>query len=137
MLWHLAPYVCNSLNVSWFFYFQMLRRLLCSTVVFLFLAVPWHMEFPGQGSDPSLSCNLRHSYSNTRSLTHYARMGIEPVSQGFRDAADPIIPQKELLSCSSFNRVFDSINVFPKSLQVNVEHSIINSKPIYGMHTLL
>ena len=28
---------------------------------FLFLAVPRHMEFLGQGSDPSGSCNLRRS----------------------------------------------------------------------------
>ena len=28
---------------------------------FSFLATPWHMEFPGQGSDPSCSCDLRCS----------------------------------------------------------------------------
>ena len=34
-------------------------------IVFLFLGVPWLMEFPGQGSDPSHSCNLRYSCGNT------------------------------------------------------------------------
>ena len=36
--------------------------------LFFFLAAPQHMEFLGQGSDLSHSCNLRHSYSNTGSL---------------------------------------------------------------------
>ena len=36
------------------------------------------MEFPGQGSDPRGSCDLRHSCSNARSLTHSARLGVEP-----------------------------------------------------------
>ena len=47
--------------------------------------IPWHMEFPGQGSDVSHSCG------NTRP-------GIEPVSWHSRDAAaaKPIAPQQEL-----------------------------------------
>ena len=45
-----------------------------------FLANPWHMAFPGQGSNPSWSCNLYHSCSNTRSLTHRTRPGIESAS---------------------------------------------------------
>ena len=64
---------------------------------FLFIfGLPWHMEFPGQGSDPSCSCNLSHSYSNAGSLTHCARLGIESVSQRFPDAANPIVLQWEL-----------------------------------------
>ena len=35
---------------------------------FFFLATPEHMEFPGQGSDPSCSCDLHHSYGNARSF---------------------------------------------------------------------
>ena len=27
-----------------------------------FLAVPWPVEFPGQGTDPSYSCKLHHRY---------------------------------------------------------------------------
>ena len=37
------------------------------------------------------------SYGNARSLTHYARPGIEPASLGFQDAANPIAPQWGLL----------------------------------------
>ena len=45
---------------------------------YLFLAAPWHMELPGQGSDPSSSHNLSHSCGNAGSLTHCAR-GWNPV----------------------------------------------------------
>ena len=34
-------------------------------------------KFPGQGSNPSQSCNLHHSCSNTRPLTHCAGPGIK------------------------------------------------------------
>ena len=51
------------------------------------------MDFPGQGSDPSHSCHLSHSYGNTRSLTHCARPGIEPVPHSSEDATDPVVPQ--------------------------------------------
>ena len=44
------------------------------------------MEFLGQGSD------LRHGGGNTGSLTHCARLGIEPVSQGSQDTTDPVAP---------------------------------------------
>ena len=46
---------------------------------FPFRATLWHMEFPGQGSDLSHSCDLNHSCSNSGSLTHRARLRIEPV----------------------------------------------------------
>ena len=55
------------------------------------------MEFLDQGSDPSRSCNLSCSCSNTRRLTHCAEPGIEPVSQPSQVAADPTVPQWELL----------------------------------------
>ena len=48
---------------------------------FLFLAALWHMEFRGQGSDLSHSCDLLHSCGNAGSLTYYVRLGIKPVSQ--------------------------------------------------------
>lgn len=38
-----------------------------STSLFFFLsfsATPWHMQFLGQGSDPSRSCDLYHSFSS-------------------------------------------------------------------------
>ena len=53
-----------------------------------FLAAPQHMEFPGQESDPSHSCDLSHS-SNAGSLTHWDGLGIKPASQ---DAEMPPIP---------------------------------------------
>jgi len=56
------------------------------------------MEFPGQGSDLRSSEDLRHSCGSTRSLTHCAGLGIEPASQGSHDAADPVVPQQELLT---------------------------------------
>ena len=38
----------------------------------LFWPHPQHVVFPGQGSNPSCTCDLRHSCSNTGSLTHCA-----------------------------------------------------------------
>ena len=49
-------------------------------ISFFFLATLQHMEFPGQRSDPSHSCDLSCSCGSARSLTHAARPGIEPVS---------------------------------------------------------
>ena len=44
---------------------------------FFFFWLPHDMgKFPGQGSNPSCSCDLGHSCGNTGSLTHYARLGI-------------------------------------------------------------
>ena len=61
------------------------------------LATLQDMEFLVQGSDLSHSCDLSCSCSNAGSLTHRARLGIEPpTSQGTQDAANPIEPQQEL-----------------------------------------
>ena len=54
------------------------------------------MEFPGQGSDLSSSCDLSFSSINAGSSTHYVGLGIEHVAQGSRDDADPTAPQWEL-----------------------------------------
>ena len=35
-------------------------------------------KFPGQGSNPTWSCNLCHSYSNAKSLNHCAKLGMKP-----------------------------------------------------------
>ena len=48
-------------------------------LLFSFLAAPQHMAFPGQGSDPSLHCNVRHSCGNTKSLPHCACPEINPI----------------------------------------------------------
>ena len=62
-----------------------------------FLTSLQYMEFLGQGSDPSHSCDLHHGYGDTGSATHCAGPGIKPVSQCSRDATDPVAPQRELL----------------------------------------
>lgn len=54
------------------------------------------MEVPGQESDPSCSCDLRHSCSKARSFIHCAGLGIEHAFQDSRDATDPILQQWEL-----------------------------------------
>ena len=64
---------------SFFFFFSF----------FHFLAALRRMEFPGQGSDPSHSCNAGP-------LIHCAGPGMEPVSQRSRVTADPIVPHQEL-----------------------------------------
>ena len=64
---------------------------------FFFFFWPWHMEFLGQGSDLSHSCDLCHSCSNAGSLTHCLGLGIKPVSQWSQDAADPVVPLWEIL----------------------------------------
>ena len=65
-------------------------------LIFLLLATLQHVEFPGQGSDPSCSRCLLCKCSNTRSLTHCARLGIEPVPQHRRDAIDSAALQQEV-----------------------------------------
>ena len=58
---------------------------------FSFLATPWHMEFSGQGLDPSHNCDLNRSCGNTKSLTHCASRGMEAVSQSSGDTVDHIV----------------------------------------------
>ena len=65
--------------------------------VFFVLATPWHMEFPGQGSNLNHSCDLHCSCcDNPESLTQCLGPGVKPVSQFYREAANPIVPQWEL-----------------------------------------
>ena len=58
-------------------------------------------KFSGQGSNPSHSCKLSHSYSNARSLTHCTGLGIEPLPQQQPEPLKldpyPTVPQQELL----------------------------------------
>ena len=63
----------------------------------LFLAAPRHMEFLGQESNPSCSCNLSHSCSKAEFSTHCTGLGIEPVSLCSQDMANSDVPQRELL----------------------------------------
>ena len=66
-----------------------------------FLAALHHMEFSGQGSDLSCSCNPSQTCANTGSLTHCAGLEIEPAPQGSQDTSDPAVPQWELLNAIS------------------------------------
>ena len=59
---------------------------------FSFLAIPWHMGFLSQGSDPSHSCDLHHSCSNAGALTHCARRGESNLRSG--DVSDPIASER-------------------------------------------
>ena len=54
-----------------------------------------YMEFLGQGSDPSCSCDLRHNCSNPGPLTHCAGPGVKPMPWHCRDTANPIASQWE------------------------------------------
>ena len=44
-------------------------------IFFSFLAAPQHMDFPGQGADPSHICHLCRSCSNTRSFNLLCQAG--------------------------------------------------------------
>ena len=63
--------------------------------IFFFLAAPQHMEFLGQGLDPT--------WGNAGSLSHCAGPGIGPSSQCSQDAANPAVPQRELLVSQFFS----------------------------------
>jgi len=76
--------------------FMLTLVMLDYSFIFSFLAVLWRMEFPGQGSDPSHSCNLHHSCGNHGSLIHSAGPGIKSASQHSRENADPVAPQQEI-----------------------------------------
>ena len=82
-----------------------MQHLLTHTLVEFFFFLFWsflaalrHMEFLGQGTDPSCSCNLSCSCGDPGSLTHRARLGIKPAFQCSQDSADPVVPQWELLN---------------------------------------
>ena len=79
------PLFCSSFSIT---LSGFLRH--CIIYIFSFLATPWHMEFPGQGPDPSRSCG------HAGFLTYCARPGIGSASQRSQDATDPIVPRREL-----------------------------------------
>jgi len=82
-----SPHVIQALT---------LQVRLCLFLIYLFTfdhPTPKHVEFPGQGSDPSCRYDLCHCCGNTGSLTHCEGQGIEPASQCSRNAADPIASQ--------------------------------------------
>ena len=54
--------------------------------------IPQHMEFLGQESDPSQSCDPDCSCRNAGFLTHCAKPGFESVSQYSQGTANPVVP---------------------------------------------
>ena len=64
-------------------------------MIFFFFATLQHVEFLDQGSDLSCSHHLCHSCGHDGPLTQGARPGMEPASQHYRDAADPIVPERQ------------------------------------------
>ena len=62
------------------------------------MVAPWHTEFSGQGSDPSLSCDLCCSCSSARSFNPVC----QPMSWRCTDTADPLAPHQELLVVSLY-----------------------------------
>ena len=67
------------------------------------LAVQQHMEFPGQGSDPSRATVVTYAAATAmpNPLTHCARPGIKAVSWHFGDTSHPVVPQQELQRITS------------------------------------
>ena len=54
------------------------------------------MEFLGRGSDPSTVVTYSVAVATPDPLTHFAGLGIKPVSWCHREAADPVAPQRGL-----------------------------------------
>ena len=71
-----------------------------------FFDCPAAMDFQGQASDLNRTYDLSHNCGNAGSLTHCARLGIEPVSQSSQDAANPVTPRQELLFIQTINSEF-------------------------------
>ena len=63
--------------------------------IYFFFPAPRYIEFPGQGSDPSPSQDLKLWQHQVP--TPHAWPRIEPASQRSLDAANPVAPQWELL----------------------------------------
>ena len=84
-------------HIQYFLPAHKLIELLCK---FYFIFVFGHTHstwrFLGQKLNLSHSCSLLHSYSNARSLTHWAGPGIEHMRQC--QIFNPIVPQQELLN---------------------------------------
>ena len=59
------------------------------------LATPWHMEFPGLGSD-LCTVSTHATAATVDPLTNCASPGIKPRYWFRRDVADPVAPQQEL-----------------------------------------
>ena len=103
-----------------------------SLLFFPFSVAPWRMEFPGQGSDLSHSCDLSCSCSNAKSLTDCTALGIEPRVPGSQDTTHPLASQQELLGvllCCS------ELRIWQLSLQDLGHYRGTGSNPCQGTFT--
>ena len=107
-----VPYISWVLNSSWGIWFANISHV--SQVAFSLCCVFSYTDFFDHPvaygvwwSDLSCSsCSLSHSCSKAGSLTHCARLGIEPASQCSKDTADPIVLQWELPEVFNFDVPF-------------------------------
>ena len=67
-------------------------RVMKNIFFFSFFATQQHMAVPGQESEPSRG----HNRGRASSLSHSARVGIEPASWCSRATANPVAPPWEL-----------------------------------------
>ena len=105
---------------------------------------PWHMEVPKLGVEselqlpayttatatPDLShiCKLHCSSGNTRSLTHWLRLGIKPTSSWILVRFITTEPQWELLICSNVY-IFYSVGFSGQMSTLSVNNDGFNIPP--------
>ena len=92
-----SRFICKYFLPQSFFLFSFLSS---------FLLPCRRMEFLGQGSHPSCSCNLRHSCSALDPLTCCARLEMESASWRCRDDTEPVVPQRERCKVFCFVDLF-------------------------------
>ena len=72
---------CKNKLRTWFLFFCLFVFFVFLSVFFVFRATPTaHGGSQARGQIKTVAASLLHSCSNARSLTHWARPGIEPVS---------------------------------------------------------
>ena len=108
----LDPSSLSAIVASYFFPVSDLPFYLYFFFIFIFFCHPVANGVPGLAirAEPQLLPTLH--CGNTRSLTLFARPGIEPVSQRSRDTISLIVPQQEHLPFHFFSGVFWRTNVF-------------------------
>ena len=103
-------------------------------------------KFPGQGSNPSFSCQLGHSCSNTRFLTHCTSMepGIEPKPQQqpkvLQRQCQILNPQQELQYLIFFDMTKKSLLLILAKLLISLHFrglKAYNSKKFLAKYFLL
>ena len=104
----------QSVTVLLFFFF------------FSFCFLFWHMEFPGQGLDPSHRCNLCYSHGNAKSFNPLFRardwtcvLTLQRCCQSHCATVEPIVPQWE---------IYDHFNW---KLQVRLEFHVLYFSSIH------